>query len=245
LATYGTPAQLKVAESGQAHTSIVVRPGESVLIGRDRTAQVRIADTRSSRRHLMVEREASGWLVRDLGTTNGSRVLEAGGQARDLRGDAVRITSGQVVIGNAVVTLYAGDQQPAVAAQTYAAPAPAYSPPAPAPMPQFAPSQTGSPAPVQYSPQGSMPPEQRRALLGQQIASMVASQGARVESQSDFQAVLATGQPVNHVLHAIIFFCTCGIWLLVWLILALTGGVRRQLVTVDEFGNVNVQAVRR
>jgi len=223
---------------------MMVRPGESVLIGRDPTAQVRIVDTRSSRRHLMVEREASGWLVRDLGTTNGSRVLDAGGQARDLRGDAVRITSGQVVIGNAVVTLYGGDQQPAGASQTYAAPALGYSRPAPAPMPQFGPAQMGSPGSVQYSPQGSMPPEQRRALLAQQIASMVASRGARVESQSDFQAVLATGQPVNHVLHAIIFFCTCGIWLLVWLILALTGGVKRQLVTVDEFGNVNVQAIR-
>jgi hypothetical protein len=243
LAGFGTPAQLKVVESGQGHPPIVVRPGESVLIGRDPAAQVRIADSKSSRRHLMVEREASGWLVRDLGTTNGTRVFEAGGRTHDIRGDAVRVASGQVVIGDTVVTLYSGDSQPAAGAPTYAAASPAYAPLAPAPMSQFAPSPM-APAPAQYSPQGAMPPEQRRALLAQQIASMVASQGARVESQSDFQAVLATGQPVNHVLHAIIFFCTCGIWLLVWLILALTGGVKRHLVTVDEFGNVNVQPVR-
>jgi hypothetical protein len=81
-------------------------------------------------------------------------------------------------------------------------------------------------------------------MLAQQVASMVASRGARVESQSEFQAVLATGQPVNHVLHAIIFFCTCGIWLLPWILLALFGGVKRNLVAVDDFGNVNVQSVR-
>jgi hypothetical protein len=73
---------------------------------------------------------------------------------------------------------------------------------------------------------------------------MVASRGARVESQSDFQAVLATGQPVNHVLHAIIFFFTCGLWIVPWLILALMAGVKRQLVAVDDYGNVNVQSVR-
>lgn len=90
MATYGTPTQLKVAEPGQAHSSMMVCPGESVLIGRDPTAQVRIADTRSSRRHLMVEREAAGWPVRDLGTTNGTHLLDAGGRDRELRGDAIR-----------------------------------------------------------------------------------------------------------------------------------------------------------
>jgi len=207
-----------------------------VLIGRDPAAQVRIADSKASRRHLMVEREASGWVVRDLGTTNGTRVHEPGGRTHDIRGDAVRVASGQVIIGDAVVTLYAGDSQPAAGAPTYAAASPAYAPFAPAPM--------GPPAAAQYSSQGVMPPEQRRALLAQQIASMVASRGARIESQSDFQAVLATGQPINHTLHAILFVFLCGIWLIPWVIIAITGGVKRTLVTVDEFGNVNVQPVR-
>lgn len=221
---------------------MMVRPGQSVLIGRDPAAQIRIGDSRSSRRHLMVEREASGWLVRDLGTTNGSRVLDARG-GRDLNGDSVRMASGQVVIGNAVVTMYGGDQQPAAVAPTYAAPSSAYAPSAPAPMPQFASPLSGAPG-AQHARQACMPPDQRRAMLAQQIASMVASRGARVESQSDFQAVLATGQPVNHVLHAIIFFFTCGLWIVPWLILALMAGVKRQLVAVDDYGNVNVQSVR-
>jgi hypothetical protein len=192
----------------------------------------------------MVEREASGWLVRDLGTTNGTRVFEAGGRTHDIRGDAVRVASGQVVIGDTVVTLYSGDSQPAAGAPTYAASAPAYASPAYAQMPQYAPSPLAGPAAAQYSPQGSLPPDQRRAMLAQQIASMVASRGARIESQSDFQAVLATGQPVNHILHAILFVFLCGIWLIPWVIITITGGVKRTLVTVDEYGNVNVQSVK-
>ena len=192
----------------------------------------------------MVEREASGWLVRDLGTTNGTRVFEAGGRTHDIRGDAVRIASGQVIIGDAVVTLYSGDSQPAVAAPTYAAAAPAFAVPALAELAQYVQSPIRAPALAQYSSQGAMPPEQRRALLAQQIASMVATTGARIESQSDFQAVLATGQPVNHILHAILFVFLCGIWLFPWVIITITGGVKRHLVTVDEYGNVNVQSVR-
>jgi hypothetical protein len=224
---------------------MMVYPGQSVTIGRDQTAQVPIADTRSSRRHLIIEREASGWLVRDLGTTNGTRVLDASGRDRELRGDAIQITSGQVAIGNTIVTLYGGSEQPAIGAQTYTAPAPAYAPPPPVQMPQYAPSMQAAPGPNQYAARGSgMPPDQRRAMLAQQIASMVASRGARVESQSDFQAVLATGQPVNHTLHAILFLLMCGIWLVPWLIISLTGGVKRYLVAVDEYGNVNVQSVK-
>ncbi len=86
-------------------------------------------------------------------------------------------------------------------------------------------------------------PEERKAALAQHVASAVATQGARVESQSDFQAVLLTGQPVNHVLHLIIAFLTCGLWAIVWLILVLTGGVKRHLVQVDDFGNVRVQHI--
>ncbi len=83
----------------------------------------------------------------------------------------------------------------------------------------------------------------RKAALAQHIATAVATQGARVESQSDFQAVLLTGQVVNHVLHAIITLFTCGIWGIVWLLLVLTGGVKRHLLQVDDYGNVLVQHV--
>ena len=79
--------------------------------------------------------------------------------------------------------------------------------------------------------------DERKALLAQQL-QFSAAQGGRIESQSDYQAVITKGKPVNHVLHAIVSIFSCGIWLLVWLILALTGGERREMIVIDEFGNV-------
>lgn len=81
---------------------------------------------------------------------------------------------------------------------------------------------------------------ERKAVLAQQI-QMAIAQGGRVESQSEFQAVIVTGQPVNNTLHAIVTILTCLIWGIVWIILSVTGGERRQLIVVDEFGNATVQ----
>ena len=68
------------------------------------------------------------------------------------------------------------------------------------------------------------------------------TQNARIESQSDYQAVLVTGQPVNHILHCLLtIFCTCGLWVFVWFILILTGGIKRQMISVDEWGYVRNQ----
>ncbi len=82
--------------------------------------------------------------------------------------------------------------------------------------------------------------EERKALLARQI-QMAAASRRRVESQSDFQAVMVLGKPVNHVLHAILTIFTCLLWGIVWLIVGLTGGEKRELLLVDEFGNVHVQ----
>ena len=82
--------------------------------------------------------------------------------------------------------------------------------------------------------------DERKALLAQQIQNS-AARGMRVESQSDFQAVMVEGQPVNHVLHAIITIFSCGLWGIAWIILAVTGGEKRAMVVVDEFGNVQFQ----
>ena len=99
-------------------------------------------------------------------------------------------------------------------------------------------------SPAQPGIPGRVPDEVRKAALAQHVASAVATQGARVESQSDFQAVVLTGQKVNHTLHFIVGIFTCGIWWIVWLILGLTGGEKRHLVQVDEYGNVRIQHVK-
>lgn len=82
--------------------------------------------------------------------------------------------------------------------------------------------------------------DERKALLAQQLQS-ASARGLRIESQSEFQAVMVEGQPVNHVLHAIITIFSCGLWGIVWIILAITGGEKREMVVVDEFGNVQLQ----
>ena len=84
--------------------------------------------------------------------------------------------------------------------------------------------------------------DDRKRALSQQVRSMVTA-GGRIESQSDFEAVIAIGKDVNHTLHAILTLATCLIWGIPWAVIAATGGVRRQLVTVDEFGDVLVQRI--
>jgi hypothetical protein len=79
--------------------------------------------------------------------------------------------------------------------------------------------------------------DERKVILSQQLQT-AAARGLRIESQSDFQAVLVEGKPVNHVLHAILTIFTCLLWGIVWAIIAATGGEKREMVMVDEFGNV-------
>lgn len=79
--------------------------------------------------------------------------------------------------------------------------------------------------------------DERKVILAQQLQT-AAARGLRIESQSEFQAVLVEGKPVNHVLHAILTIFTCLLWGIAWAIMAATGGEKRQMVVVDEFGNV-------
>ncbi len=51
-------------------------------------------------------------------------------------------------------------------------------------------------------------------------------------------AVLVYGRQVNHILHFLLGFVTFFLWWLVWLFLAITGGEKRRVVTVDEYGNI-------
>jgi Protein of unknown function (DUF2510) len=79
--------------------------------------------------------------------------------------------------------------------------------------------------------------DERKAMLAQQLQT-AAARGRRIESQSEFQAVLVEGKPVNNVLHALLTIFTCLLWGIVWIVLSLTGGEKREMVVVDEFGNV-------
>lgn len=84
------------------------------------------------------------------------------------------------------------------------------------------------------------PAVERKAILSQQLQGAVA-RGLRIESQSEFQAVLVKGKPINHTLHAILTIFTCLLWGIVWAVIAATGGEKREMIVVDEFGNVQHQ----
>jgi hypothetical protein len=84
--------------------------------------------------------------------------------------------------------------------------------------------------------------EERKELLARTISGQIAN-GSRVESQSDFQAVVVKGKPVNHVLHLILTLVTFLLWSPVWIAMAIFGGEKRAMVTVDEYGNAAVQKV--
>jgi hypothetical protein len=79
--------------------------------------------------------------------------------------------------------------------------------------------------------------DERKATLDRVLADRGA-QGWRIENRSDFQATIATGNRINHVLHLILTIVTVGLWGIVWIILAITGGIKRHLITIDEYGNV-------
>ena len=95
-------------------------------------------------------------------------------------------------------------------------------------------------APVETSTPQRKSTDDRKEALGRAIHTQVA-QGARVESQGDYQGILVKGHRPNHILHLILGFFTLGVWWLVWAALVIFGGEKRMSVSVDEWGNTNVQ----
>ena len=82
--------------------------------------------------------------------------------------------------------------------------------------------------------------EARQASLAGEIRKWVSSYGYRVESQSEFQAIIVRGKKPNHVLHLLLSIITAGLWLIVWIIVAIGGGERRRVISVDDVGTVQV-----
>ena len=51
---------------------------------------------------------------------------------------------------------------------------------------------------------------------------------------------MVRGNKVNHVLHLILTLVTVGLWVIIWLVLALSGGEKREIVKIDEWGTPSV-----
>jgi hypothetical protein len=82
--------------------------------------------------------------------------------------------------------------------------------------------------------------QDRKKILADAIQREVV-QGGRIQSQAEFQAVLVKGERPNHTVHAIVTIFTCGLWGIPWIVISLTGGERRTMITVDDYGNALVQ----
>jgi hypothetical protein len=79
--------------------------------------------------------------------------------------------------------------------------------------------------------------DERKVILDRALQTWGAK-GWRIETRSDFQATIAKGKEIGHVLHLLLTVFTVGLWLIIWLVLGIAGGVKRKMITVDEFGNL-------
>ncbi len=62
--------------------------------------------------------------------------------------------------------------------------------------------------------------------------------GWRVESRTATQASLIKGKPTSHLLHLILSLITFGLWIPVWILVAILSGQKTAVITVDEHGLV-------
>jgi len=86
-------------------------------------------------------------------------------------------------------------------------------------------------------------PQERMQMLDQAIFGL-ASRGGRLLTRTEWNAVVVMGKPVNHVLHLILTLlslCCCGIWAPVWLLITAFGGEHREILSVDQYGQVSQQ----
>ena len=80
-------------------------------------------------------------------------------------------------------------------------------------------------------------PDERSAILERVVTANV-QQGWRVVSQTQTQAQLVKGKPTNHLLHLILSLVTLGIWIPVWIGVAIFAGEKQKFVQVDPMGRV-------
>ena len=100
-----TPGHLVIVEAGRPKV-LVVEPGQRLLVGRDPDAEIRVTDRRVSERHATIERRGDQWAVQDVDAMNPTRLVDAWGTKRQVRGETT-ISSGQLLLGDVLITLYA------------------------------------------------------------------------------------------------------------------------------------------
>jgi hypothetical protein len=79
----------------------------------------------------------------------------------------------------------------------------------------------------------------RKAMLAQSVANEVRKDW-RVQSQTDFQAVMEKGKRTSHGLHVFLSIVTLGIWIPVWIAVWYLNRDQNEVINVDGYGNVNI-----
>lgn len=85
---------------------------------------------------------------------------------------------------------------------------------------------------------------EQRVLALDSAVSRASMGGGRLVSRGQTEAVFEYGERPNHVLHAIITIFSCGLWGLVWLIIAATSQIVRRTVVVDEYARAWISSPR-
>lgn len=81
---------------------------------------------------------------------------------------------------------------------------------------------------------------ERAAALDREIGTAMQAGNTRLDvtvmKTSEFSAQIISKQKINHILHFIIGWVTCGLWWLVWAGLSLSNQPRQRTLSVDEWG---------
>lgn len=86
----GPPRLVVVAIAGQAKVGTKTPPGEPITIGRDPSNTICVADSRASKQHAEIAPSKDGFVLRDLGSTNGSSLNDEPVTEKDIvAGDLV------------------------------------------------------------------------------------------------------------------------------------------------------------
>ena len=62
----------------------------------------------------------------------------------------------------------------------------------------------------------------------------------RVQSQTEFQAVMEKGKRTSHGLHVFLSIVTVGLWVPVWVAVWYLNRDQNEVINVDSYGNVNI-----
>jgi hypothetical protein len=76
----------------------------------------------------------------------------------------------------------------------------------------------------------------RQRCLQEYLSHEIVRTQARIETVTPYSAVVVSGRRVNHILHLLVSVLLCGLWLPMWLMIAVSGGEKRSVLMVDQFG---------